>query len=255
MASGRNGFMAIKFSIIIPCYNAEKWIEECILSALSQTHKETEVIFIDNESTDNSHEVAKKVQREDSRLTVLSAPNLYKYSYEEPVEEGLTIASGEYFTILGADDFIEPTYIEKINQIISTSNGKIQILQTPIRGMKSDTGEIVGEIKHQYGSLKEFKQQLLHKSPVCTPSMVFKKSLHNDKTVQWNSEKYLGAVDYDLYCRLADQGHFIYPYPQWVGYYYRWHKDQATWGMHSEPTNYDQMIKDEWREKWKQELQ
>ena len=223
--------MMTKFSIIVPCYNAEKWIEECLLSALNQTHKETEVIFIDNESTDNSHEVAKKVQREDNRLAVLSAPNLYKYSYEEPVEEGL------------------------INQIISTSNGKIQILQTPIRGVESDSGKIVGEIRHQYGSLEEFKHQLLHKSPVCTPSVVFKRSLHNDKIVQWNSEKYLGAIDYDLYCRLADQGHFIYPYPQWVGYYYRWHANQATWGMHKEETNYDQMIKDQWREKWKQDLQ
>ena len=247
--------MMTKFSIIVPCYNAERWIEECLLSALNQTHKETEVIFVDNESTDGSYEVAKNVQELDDRLTVLSAPNLYKYSYEEPVEEGLAAASGEYFTILGADDFIEPTYIEKINKIISTSKGKIQLLQTPIRGVESDTGKIVGEIKHQYGSLEEFKQQLLHQSPVCTPSVVFKRSLHNDKIVQWNSEKYLGAIDYDLYCRLADQGHFIYPYPQWVGYYYRWHANQATWGMHKEETNYDQMIKDQWREKWKQELQ
>ena len=239
-----------KFSIIIPCYNAEKWIEVCLRSALNQSYKNLEVIFVDNESTDDSLQIAKNIQKQDDRLTVLTAPNLYKYSYEEPVVEGLTAANGEYFTILGADDFIEPTYIEKINKIISTSGGKIQLLQTPIRGVESDTGKIVGDIRHQYSSHEEFKQQLLQKSPVCTPSMVFKRSLYDDKIVRWNSKKYLGAIDYDLYCRLADQGHFIYPYPQWVGYYYRWHTNQATWGMHKEETNYDQIIKDHWRKKW-----
>tara|TARA_R100000664_G_scaffold33713_2_gene51655 strand:- start:901 stop:1641 length:741 start_codon:yes stop_codon:yes gene_type:complete len=245
----------IKFSIIVPCYNAENWIEECLLSALNQTHSDTQVIFVDNESSDGSLARAQKVQEEHPKLTVLSAPNLYKYSYEEPVTEGLTATTGEYFTILGADDFIEPTYIEKLNAIIVASHGKIQLLQTPIRGVESNTGRQVGEIKHQYNSLTEFKQLLLHKSPVCTPSMVFKKSLYDDGVIRWNSAKYLGAIDYDLYCRLADQGHFIFSYPQWIGYYYRWHETQATWGMHGEPTNYDQMIKDEWREKWKQDLQ
>ena len=51
-------------SIIIPCYNAEKWIEESIMSALNQTYQNTEVIFVDNESTDGSHEIAKKIQNE-----------------------------------------------------------------------------------------------------------------------------------------------------------------------------------------------
>ena len=124
--------MTPKFSIIIPCYNAERWIEECIISALNQTYEETEVIFVDNESTDDSREIANKVQRENTRLIISSAPNLYKYSYQEPVEEALSIANGEYFTILGADDFILPTYIESINKIISSNPGKIQLLQTPM---------------------------------------------------------------------------------------------------------------------------
>ncbi len=55
--------MNFKFSIIIPCFNAEKWIEQCLLSALKQSYENTEVIFVDNESTDNSFEIAKEIQK------------------------------------------------------------------------------------------------------------------------------------------------------------------------------------------------
>ena len=53
----------MKVSIIIPCYNSEKWIEECVLSALQQTYADTEVIFVDNESTDRSVDIVSKRTR------------------------------------------------------------------------------------------------------------------------------------------------------------------------------------------------
>ena len=49
-----------KVSIVVPCYNSEKWIEQCITSALNQDYENIEVIFVDNESTDSSVEIIKK---------------------------------------------------------------------------------------------------------------------------------------------------------------------------------------------------
>jgi glycosyltransferase involved in cell wall biosynthesis len=54
--------MKPKITIIIPCYNAEKWIAESINSALSQTYENKEIIFVDNESTDNSLNIAKQAK-------------------------------------------------------------------------------------------------------------------------------------------------------------------------------------------------
>ena len=239
----------LKYTIIIPCYNSEKWLSASIESALNQTYKNVEVIVIDNESSDRSLEIAKKYS---DQATIGTAKNIYKHSYQEPVEEALKLATGDYFTILGSDDFIEPTYIENLNKIISIDPSRINFLQSPLIGVQSDTGKSVGEIKHEYRSLTEFKKLLFERSPVCTPTMVFKKSLYDDGTVCWNSEKYLGASDYDLYFRLADKGYFIFAYPKWLGYYYRWHEDQATWGMHKENalSNFDNMIQSYWKEKW-----
>ena len=51
--------MNIKVSILIPCYNAERWIIQCIESALDQTYEQTEIIVVDDGSTDNSLEMIK----------------------------------------------------------------------------------------------------------------------------------------------------------------------------------------------------
>ena len=237
-------------SIIIPCYNAENWIEESIMSALNQTYDKTEVIFVDNESTDKSYEVAKRIQKKHNKLQVFTAPNLYRYSWEEPVNEALKHATGEYFTILGADDFITDDYIENIAKIISSAPDKIKVLQSPIRGIRETIDNPMGELRHDYKSMQELKQLLFSKCPVITPTVVYKKQLYDEGIVRWDSENYLGAVDYELYFNIVDNDIFIYPYPSWLGYYYRWHKDQATWGMHKETVNYDEKIKQHWREKW-----
>tara|TARA_R100000664_G_C2756230_1_gene144057 strand:- start:2301 stop:3038 length:738 start_codon:yes stop_codon:yes gene_type:complete len=237
-------------SIIIPCYNAENWIEESIMSALNQTYDKTEVIFVDNESTDKSYEVAKRIQKKHNKLQVFTAPNLYRYSWEEPVNEALKHATGEYFTILGADDFITDDYIENIAKIISSAPDKIKVLQSPIRGIRETIDNPMGELRHDYKSMQELKQLLFSKCPVTTPTVVYKKQLYDEGIVRWDSENYLGAVDYELYFNIVDNDIFIYPYPSWLGYYYRWHKDQATWGMHKETVNYDEKIKQHWREKW-----
>jgi glycosyltransferase involved in cell wall biosynthesis len=241
-----------KISIIIPCYNAEKWIEECVMSALNQTYDNMEVIFVDNESSDNSLKIAKNIQKNNSELMIYTAPNIYKYSWEEPVNEALNHATGEYFTILGADDYIRDDYIYNVAKIIASAPNKIKLLQSPILGVRRDKEQYLGEIKHQYRNLKEFKKLLFEKCPVTTPSVVYKKELFDQGIVRWNSKEYSGAVDYELYFNIADNGLFIYPYPKWIGYYYRWHEEQATWGMHKEETNYDQKIKTYWGKKWKQ---
>ena len=240
----------MKFSIIIPCYNAEKWISHSIESALGQTYENIEVIVIDNESTDNSFSVISDQQKKHPSLEIGTAPNLYPYAWTEPVDEALSRASGDYFTILGADDLLDSDYIKRVEEIISTAPDKIKLLQTPIRSI-SATGETLGkDLDHSYRSLQEFKEALFIKCPVTTPSVVYSRDLYDEGIVRWDSETWVGAADYDLYFNLADQAHFIYPYPKWVGYYYRWHQEQSTWGMQKDFSKIDNKIREHWRKRW-----
>ena len=86
--------MKPRVTIIVPCFNAELWIEKCVSSALSQTYENIEVIVIDNESTDNSLSVIERLAVENTRLIIGTAPNIYKYSWEEPLQEALKLSSG-----------------------------------------------------------------------------------------------------------------------------------------------------------------
>lgn len=242
----------IKMTIIIPTYNSEKYLEKCITSAIQQNYQNYEVIVVDNESTDSSLEIAKQMQIKNPSIKIDTAPNIYKFSYQEPVEKALEISTGDYFTILGSDDFIHPEYVTNIcNLIDHLGKDKILALQSPILGVDYSGTKALGLLGHSYSSLDEFKELLFVKCPVTTPSVVFSKSLYNNGIVRWKSSQYLGACDYELYFNVADKNVFIHPAQNWLGYYYRWHEGQSTWGMHSTGINYDQIIKEEWRHKWK----
>lgn len=241
--------MTSKVTIIIPCYNAAMWVEKSILSALNQKYKNLEVIFVDNESIDGSLAIAKRIQKAYPQLIISTAPNLYRYSWEEPVTEGLKLSTGDYITILGADDFLSDTYISNCMQYIEMPEAKVLVFQSPIRGIRGKDEIPIGEIGHFYTSLTQFKELLFRTCPVTTPTVVYSRELYDRGLLKWDSQ-YLGAADYDLYFSLVNSGVFIFPSKQWLGYHYRWHEDQATWGMHREEASYDELIRKKWYSHW-----
>ena len=90
----------------------------------------------------------------------------------------------------------------------------------------------------------------MSRCPVNTPTVIYNRRLWDDGLLDTQPEKYGGAADYDLYCKLADNDVMIYPAPNWLGFFYRWHPEQATWKVQKEAKNYDKMIQDYWRKKW-----
>ena len=193
----------------------------------------------------------KKIKKDNNQLILLTAENIYPNCWDEARAEAYKVLSGDYFTVIGSDDYIESSYISNCMEIIMKAPDKILAMQSPLMGIEGDTNALRGVIEHHYSSLKNFKEQSLNKCLVNSTTVVYNTSLLKDGLLKTNPEKYGGAADYDLYCSLADNGIMIYPFPRWIGFYYRWHKDQATWKVHKEAKNYDKMIQDYWREKWK----
>lgn len=89
-------------SVIIPCYNAERWVAAAIESALGQTYPRTEVIVIDDGSTDRSPEIIKRFCRQ---ITAVSTPNRGPSAARNT---GFGIARGEWIQFLDADDLLHP---------------------------------------------------------------------------------------------------------------------------------------------------
>ena len=107
----------IKFSIIIPAYNAEDSIEESINSVLNQTYSNIELIVIDDCSTDNTYNVVKKY----SNVKLLQTPVNSRQGTARNI--GLNNCSGDYILFLDADDiYFDNNVIEKLSKIVLTEN-------------------------------------------------------------------------------------------------------------------------------------
>ena len=96
-------------SIIIPVFNAESTIERCLASILYQSHKDFELIIIDDGSTDNSLLLCKKILSEDKRAIIVHQENR---GVSAARNAGIRIAQGDWITFIDADDYIESNYLE-----------------------------------------------------------------------------------------------------------------------------------------------
>lgn len=101
----------IKVSVIIPVYNEEKYLDQCLLSVCNQTLKEIEIICIDDGSTDNSLEILERFEKQDSRCKLLKQHNQYAGVARNL---GIQNANGKYLCFLDADDFFAPELLEKM---------------------------------------------------------------------------------------------------------------------------------------------
>jgi len=99
-----------KVSVIIPVYNAQDYLKQCMDSIIGQTIRDIEIICIDDQSTDNSLEILQQYAIRDSRIKVIKQE---KSGAGAARNKGLKFASGEYLSFLDADDFFEPNMLEK----------------------------------------------------------------------------------------------------------------------------------------------
>ena len=99
-----------RVSIVIPVYNAEKYLDRCIESAVNQTYKETEIILVDDGSTDSSFDVCTKWAGKDSCIKVIHKTN---EGAGLARNAGLDIATGEYLLFVDSDDYILPETVQK----------------------------------------------------------------------------------------------------------------------------------------------
>ena len=100
-----------KVSIVVPVYNVEKYLCQCLDSIVGQTLKEIELIIINDGSTDKSLKIIKEYGDKDARIKIIDKMN---EGYGKTVNKGLDIARGEYVGVIEPDDWIEPDMFEKL---------------------------------------------------------------------------------------------------------------------------------------------
>lgn len=112
-----------KVSVIMPAYNAEKYIEQSIRSAMNQTYENLEIIVIDDCSQDNTAEVVERLAREDSRIKLVR--NEKNMGAARSRNRGMDLCEGEYVALLDCDDLWYPHKLELQLALANKENADI----------------------------------------------------------------------------------------------------------------------------------
>lgn len=111
-------------SIIIPIYNAERYLRRSLDSILKQTYKNIEIILVNDASIDNSFGICAEYGKKDSRIKFLDKKN---GGVSKARNEGLKIATGKYIAFVDADDYIKEDMIEYLVMLIENNNAQIAV--------------------------------------------------------------------------------------------------------------------------------
>lgn len=184
-------------SAIIPAYNAEKTIEDCIKSIVNQTYNNIEIIVVNDGSKDNTLNILNKLSSKIKNLWIYTIPNSGPSNARN---WGINHANGEYIAFLDADDKWLPHKIETQITYLK-QNSSIDLL-----ACKVSIGKFKGE-KENTSIIEISPLKMLFKNYFLTPCIIAKRNIL--KTYQFNiNQKY--AEDYLLWLTIAFSNHKCY---------------------------------------------
>ncbi len=109
-------------SVVIPVYNAEKYLEQCIDSILAQTYECLEIIVVNDGSTDNSLQICTQYAKKDERIRVVNQKN---HGNTRARKEGLAYATGNYICFADSDDWMKNNAIQALYEMITASDADV----------------------------------------------------------------------------------------------------------------------------------
>lgn len=185
----------LKVSIIIPVYNVEKFLEECILSILNQTYKNLEIIIVNDGSKDSSMSIIEKFLKKDSRIKVINKKN---GGLSSARNSGIEISTGDYLMHVDGDDFIKKDTIEKMVRKIYESKENIDVVIGDIElkyegsasKIKKDSNMKDGEIYSGFHYLEKYF--FVGKACYSSCNKLWKRSLYIDNNIRHPLEISLG---------------------------------------------------------------
>ena len=110
----------MKLSVIVPVYNVEKYLAQCLTSIVDQTYRDLEIIIVDDGSTDNSLQICEGFAANDSRISVIHQIN---GGVSVARNTGIEVATGDYLTFVDSDDWLDNEMYEKMVEQIKKSPG------------------------------------------------------------------------------------------------------------------------------------
>ena len=213
----------MKFSVIIPCYNVEKYIESTVKTVLNQTYKDFEIILIDDGSKDSTLAILNNLKETDDRIKVFTQPNK-GVSYTR--NRGIDIAKGEYIYFLDADDEIKNTLFEEADKVlIKKSIGVYSFGYKVIKDTKKRMYIANKEFEGLYTSKEFLKKYFKLEIPQSICSLIVRRD--SLKNIKFNEELKIGEdLDFQIRLILLNNEKEIY-YTSDIYFYYIMRKNSV----------------------------
>lgn len=186
-----------KISVLMPAYNAEKYIREAIESILNQTFKDFEFIIIDDCSTDKTLEIIQEYANKDSRIIVLKNEKNLKLSLT--LNKGIDFCNSKYIARMDADDYSYPDRLEKQfnfmenNPEVGISGGSMNVCDQFLNIKFTRKYNLIDQ---------EVRKYIFRYSPFSHPLVIIKKDVFA-KVGKYNTD-FNPAEDYELYFRIGE---------------------------------------------------
>ncbi|MCO5312201.1 MAG: glycosyltransferase [Microthrixaceae bacterium] len=148
-------------SVIIPAYNAERYLPQCLDSVLAQTLRSFEVIIVDDASTDRTAEILSRYRSADERVRLVSNPQ--NLGVAPTRNHGIDAARGDYLAFVDADDYVEPTMLEDLHRaairldaevvacgirLVDPTGRELEVVEFPLPGDLRQDRSAVREVLH-----------------------------------------------------------------------------------------------------------
>lgn len=114
-------------SVIVPIYNVEKYLCQCIDSIRYQTYRNLEIILVDDGSPDSCGKICDEYEKKDNRIKVIHKKN---GGLSSARNAGITVATGEYIGMVDSDDFLLPSMYERLLELIEKNDCSIAVCRT-----------------------------------------------------------------------------------------------------------------------------
>ena len=117
--------MKDKITVVVPCYNVEKYVAKCLDSIINQTYDNLEIIAVEDCSTDNTYEILKEYLKKDKRIKLVKNKVNSGLSFSRNM--GISEATGEYISFIDSDDYIDLNYYENLHNALIDNDADIAI--------------------------------------------------------------------------------------------------------------------------------
>lgn len=176
-------------SVIIPCYNIERYLSKSVKSIINQSYNDVEIILVNDGSTDNTLQICEQLKQQYFNVKVINQSN---GGVSAARNNGILAAKGEYICLLDGDDFLDNDCFEKVMEIFKEDNN----VDMCFYGFKEVSES--GEVRRKYEDIHKYPEDKLtgdecllakamRKLWICTGSCVYKKSILDDFDIIYSS--------------------------------------------------------------------